>query len=308
VILAAALAAAASLLAGCQGPPPRGGNESPERIASEFPLHYSLGSFDRRFGITKERFLGIASEAKMMWESAAGRPLFVYDSGAAFRLNLIYDERQERTDEAKRARMKIDSRGKSYDMLVWQHDKMTERVTAAQSAYETDAADFGRTMDDYNTRIARWNDAGGAPPAEFEKLQTEKRRLEERGAALERRRTAINDEVSELNDLTAEINALVAENHFEVTLYNGKFVEGREFEQGVYDGRGINIYQFGSEADLRMALIHEFGHALGFEHVDDPAAIMYYRLELQDREHPRLSAADLALLKRKFSSSSAPAG
>jgi len=295
-------------LAACQGPPSREAADNTAPGTGEFPLHYSLGTFDRRFGISSQKFLEVATEAKAVWEHSAGRPLFVYDSGAAFRLNLIYDERQERTDEAKRARSKIDSRGKSYDILVWQHNKLTERVTVTQETYDSDAATYERSMNEYNARIARWNDAGGAPAAEYDNLQVEKRRFEERGDELERRRLRINDDVDELNDLASEINALVAENHLDVTLYNGKFVEGREFEQGVYDGRGINIYQFGNPVDLRMALIHEFGHALGFDHVDDPAAIMYYRLEVQDRDNPRLTDTDLALIREKFSASGGPAG
>lgn len=296
----------AVLLAACQSPPSRdaAGGSSPD--ADALPLHYSLGSFDRRFGITPERLIQIAAEAKTVWEMSASRSLFVFDSGASFRLNLVYDERQERTDEAKRAKSQIDSRGKSYDLLVWQHGKMTGRVSEAQKNYETDAAAYERAMNEYNARIEGWNNAGGAPAGEYEKLSIEKRRLEERGRELERRRLSINGEVDDINAIVAEINALVAENHLEVTLYNGKFVEGREFEQGVYDGRGINIYQFGTQEELRMALIHEFGHALGFGHVDDPAAIMYYRFEKQDRDNPRLTDADLALVRKKFQTAGRP--
>ncbi len=309
LLLAAGSAIAAALvLPACQGPPSR---EAPDGVhpgSPEYPIQYSLGSFDRRFGITTGRFLEIAAEAKTVWEQSAGRTLFVYDSAASFRLNLIYDERQERTDEAKRAKSQIDSRGKSYDILVRQHTRQTEGVSAAQASYERDAAEYERALNEFNARIARWNEAGGAPADEFENLQAERKRIEERGAALERRRLAINDDVDGLNDLAGEINALVAENHLDVTLYNGKFVEGREFEQGIYDGKGINIYQFGSPVELRMALIHEFGHALGFDHVDDPAAIMYYRFELQDRGNPRLTDADLALVRKKFSAGAGPAG
>ncbi len=301
-------AAVACCLFSCQGPPSRDGAGDSSTGPSEYPLHYSLGSFDRRFGITTDRFLGIAAEAEALWEQAAGRQLFVYDSTAAFRLNLIYDERQERTDEARRAKSKIDSRGKSYDILVLQHARQTERVASEQASYEKDAAEYGRSMENYNARIAGWNGSGGAPPDEYEKLQGERVRLETRGAELERRRVGINGDVDDLNELAGEINTLVAENHLDVTLYNGKFVEGREFEQGVYDGRGINIYQFGSPVELRMALIHEFGHALGFDHVDDPSAIMYYRFEQQDRDTPRLTDADLALLRKKFFHGGPPAG
>ena len=295
-------------LGACQAPPSRDAADYSTPGPNEFPLHYTLGSFDRRFGITQERFLEIAEDAKAVWEKSAGRSFFVYDSAADFRLNLIYDQRQERTDDAKRAKSKIDSRGKSYDLLVWQHGKMTGRVTDAQERYQADAAAYERTMNEFNERITQWNEAGGAPAAESEKLSMERRRLEERGSELERRRVSINDDVSAINDITAEINTLVAENHLEVTLYNGKFVEGREFEQGVYDGQSINIYQFTGPIELRMALIHEFGHALGFGHVDDPAAIMFYRFEQQDLDNVHLTEADLALIRKKLSTDWKPAG
>ncbi|HEX9614844.1 MAG TPA: hypothetical protein VGA55_05035, partial [Bacteroidota bacterium] len=56
------------------------GRGSPE----DFPLRYSIGSIDPRFGIQRERFLTLAREAEAIWEAPKGLPLFEYDPTSDF--------------------------------------------------------------------------------------------------------------------------------------------------------------------------------------------------------------------------------
>ncbi len=288
------------ILASCQGPPSKDGPERAPFADDEYPVGYSLGTFDGRFGISEQDFLRVAEEAKAVWEKPAGRPLFRFDRGASFKVNLVYDERQQRTLEARKAKAAIDSRGRSYDALVWQHTRRTERLAEAQRRYDEAAAALRKRFDGHNAKAAYWNERGGAPAKEFGELQQELKALEREQGSLERLRTDLNDDVAAVNELVVQINELAEANNLDVTYFNGTFVDSREFEQGVFTGGDITIYQYSSVGDLRIALVHEFGHALGFGHVDDPAAIMHYKFAKQDMSKPVLTRADIDLVRRKF--------
>lgn len=288
------------LVASCQGPPSKDGPERAPFADDEYPVGYSIGTFDGRFGISETDFLRIAEEAKAVWEKPAGRPLFRFDREARFKVNLVFDGRQQRTLDARKAKASIDSRGRSYDALVWQHARRTERLAEAQRRYDEQAASLQRRFDAHNDRASYWNGRGGAPANEYADLQRELRELEREQESLERLRTDVNDDVAAVNELVVQINELAEANNLEVTYFNGTFVESREFEQGVFTGGDITIYQYGSVADLRIALVHEFGHALGFGHVDDPAAIMHYKFAKQDMAKPVLTGADIDLVRKKF--------
>lgn len=71
------------------------------------------------------------------------------------------------------------------------------------------------------------------------------------------------------------------------------------FHKGEFNGREINIYEFQSIDELRITLAHEFGHALGLQHTNDPNALMYPILEKQNFSHFKLTTADLELLKSR---------
>ena len=285
----------------CRGPRPQDASEPPAIGNGSYPIGYCLGSFDARFGISREAFLRTVTEAAAVWEKAAHRTLFRLDTTAPVSVNLVFDERQQRTLDVKKVKAGIDSRGRSYDALVWQHTRRTERLRESERRYEEAGAAMQKRLDEHNARVAYWNERGGAPADEFAQLNREQAELNEGGRSLDRLAAEVNEDVAAVNALVAQINELASANNLEVSYFNGQFVESREFEQGVFTGRDITIYQFTDIADLRIALVHEFGHALGFRHVDDPAAIMHYKFEKQDVTKPVLTGADLDLLKKKFS-------
>ena len=128
------------LLASCQSPPSKEGADRAPFADEAYPVGYSLGTFDVRFGISEKDFLRIAKEAKAVWEKPADRPLFRFDREAQFKVNLVYDERQQRTLDARKVKASIDSRGRSYDALVWQHSRRTGRLEEAQRRYDDAAA------------------------------------------------------------------------------------------------------------------------------------------------------------------------
>src|SRR3989344_2511160 len=68
-------------------------------------IEYSISSFDKRFGISEEKFLKSIKKAEEIWEKSTGKNLFEYTAeeylGDVLKINLIYDYRQETTSKLK---------------------------------------------------------------------------------------------------------------------------------------------------------------------------------------------------------------
>lgn len=269
-------------------------------LPASFPIKYTVGEIDPRFGITRERFLTLVREAEATWEEPLGTILFEYDPTSNFLVNLTFDERQQRTLDARQAKAELDSREQSIRSLMSEYNMAGDEQLRLKARYESELAVFTERLDRHNAGTAEWNRKGGAPPDEFAKLKAEEKQIETMRRSLDRSMASLNDAVNRQNALAQKVNSLADQFNLDVSLYNGRFVESREFEQGLYDGKGITVYQFTEESDLRVALMHEFGHALGFDHVGTPEAIMYRRLEKQNMQDPGLTEDDLGLLKGRF--------
>lgn len=149
-------------------------------------------------------------------------------------------------------------------------------------------------------RVTRWNNGENRTEGEEQSLEREKKDLDQEQSAAEQQGRSLKTSVDDLNALGEQISAMAKKYNLEVALFNGTYVHQREFEKGVFDGRNIDIYEFEKEEDLRMALVHEFGHTLGLEHVDNPRSIMYRKLAAQDLHDIHLTSEDLTQLLSKL--------
>jgi hypothetical protein len=268
--------------------------------ASIVPVNFRLGTFDNRFGISTNEFLEIVNQAKLLWEQPSGRVLFRYDSSASFRINLVFDERQQRIIDEKRLRSQLDATGSSFDQMNREYESELERKNRIEGSYHKEVAAFNARANTHKSRVSHWNDKGGAPAEVFASLRQEEEELKREASDLESEGAKLDEAVARVNKLAAAINKQANDHNLQIAFYNGQYVNSREFEKGVFNGREINIYEFDGDEDLKATMVHELGHALGFGHVDDPAAIMYYRLEKQDLRNLHLTVADLKLLYDKF--------
>jgi hypothetical protein len=267
--------------------------------ATAGPVAYAIGTVDPRFDLSEERLRELVREAAAVWEGPAGRSLFREDATARLKVNLVFDERQQRRVDENRLRSDIEESDTSRKVLIGDYD--TERALAGrlEEDYKADAASLSRRIDVYNAAVASWNARGGAPPDELARLHAEQGEIATATDAVERKRRRLNEVLDDVRSLAESINNLGSRNNREIRDYNGRFGEGREFEKGVYDGSAINIYQFDTDDDLRLTLVHELGHALGFGHAGDPGAVMYYKLAGQPMNPIRLAAEDLKLLNER---------
>ncbi len=278
-------------------------SEAPKQSAyrrPSLPLAYTIGEVDPKFGISRERLLALAEEAGKIWEDGAGRELLQHNEESSFKVNLIFDWRQEKLIAARDARAGLDEHGKSFDQLQDEFSRKSSVLETSRFALDESAKSYQARLSEYNARVARWNEGGERTETEQRFLQTRKTELETERAELEKRRAELNQEDEELNKLADELNERAKKFNLEVENFNGTFVRSRDFEKGVFDGSSINIYEFEKEEDLKVTLIHEFGHALGLGHTENPASIMHRKLAVQDLNSIRLSAEDLAQLREKL--------
>src|SRR3989344_4435311 len=117
----------------------------PEYKPCTEPISYSIGAFDRRFDLTQKEFLRALAEAESIWEESINKNLFAYDrEQGKLEVNLIYDYRQETTEELNQLERQIKEEEILYqsmqrelavmredpNMNVAEHNALVERLNA----------------------------------------------------------------------------------------------------------------------------------------------------------------------------------
>jgi uncharacterized phage infection (PIP) family protein YhgE len=239
------------------------------------PIPYTFGPIDKRFGLTKEQIVQKTKEAVILWNTAYGKDLFVYapDDTNALPINFIYDRRQQTL-----------ALGNAIDSTETSQQAERSNIEAAQAAYKAAGNTYATAVQKFNTdsnayadEVARVNARGGATQDEYKRLTAEKEALNARQTQLQSQADALKKEGAALSQMIAEYNAKVQDINQVVENYNA--TAGADFEEGQYvqdaKGRRIDIYAYKSQGELFHTLAHELGHALGLNHNENPASIMY---------------------------------
>ncbi len=263
------------------------------------PIAYRLDRVDPRFGLTTDEVRDALRRAEALWRGAAGRDLFAETPSARLAVSLMYDTRQQTTQASQRLQRSLRETERS-------HAASSEAYGAARATYEARARDykdaeaaFLRRSQEYNGRVQHWNARGGVPPDLRATLEAERAQLEAEQRQLNAERVVVNELAATANSLAAQSNALAASHNSGAATFNTLYGTARQFHKGEFNGREITVYQFGDAGDLALLLAHELGHALGLEHVADPAAVMHAVASGQAVEPLALAPADVAALRAR---------
>ncbi|WP_038034046.1 MULTISPECIES: matrixin family metalloprotease [unclassified Thioalkalivibrio] len=263
----------------------------------EVPITLHLEAVDPRFRLERDAVQAALDAAVSMWDGQTPETLFRQREGEGMPVRLVFDERQAGAESRDRARAEL-------DRLKRGIAEREERLDHRHSALAADAAGYQRRLEDlqarqreYGEAVAAWNAGRMAHSAgNRERLERQRRALdsarddlEQRRRTLERRRDELNREIRELEGEIEGFNQRVAELNREIGATGA-------FDMAVYEQQGarrsITVFKASDADELRLTLAHELGHALGIEHVDDPAAVMHAMLGEANAGRRDLSDAD----------------
>lgn len=257
------------------------------------PITYQVGEIDEQFRISSSTVKELLSESVAVWEENTQNNLFTHSTTSSdLVVNFTFDERQRRT----RARTDI---ADNLSTLADSHAGLTDSIKEKRQQYESIRQTYERTrqqyesdLDEFNQRVDQLNERGSVPRSVASELDAERQRLNSLRTSLEEAQSRLQSLRSDINRL-AERSNRIAENYNQAAgTFEQRFGGGREFSQATYSDDTITVYQFNQADDLRLALTHELGHALGITHVADSEAVMNRLMKDQPLSDISLTRAD----------------
>ena len=265
-------------------------NSLGDRITHPFDtrLRYRIAEVDPRFKLSPEQVQSISQQAAQIWKEGTGQDYFVYDPNAQLEIHLIYDQRQSDSEQSREHLSQLESNQQTWVDKKKRLDQVEQDLLWSKQLLDQKKQQLDQQIQQFNQeqKFAQQN------PDQF---RQRKETLQQNVQILQQEISQYNQKIAQLNGQIGELNALDQQLDASVQQYKQRF-QPHMFHKGLFNGKQILIYEFESEADLRLTLAHELGHALGLAHNDDPKALMYPIMKDQDLLHFQLTPTDRELL------------
>ena len=283
---------------------------APFSTACEVPIRWWIAEVDPRFGITEDEATRAVRQAGMLWESALGRVLMFQESPEGIPVRFVYDERQQVTQERQAREASIGERVEAMAETEAAVEAVRSRLANRRIVHEARLMSFEARVASHEDMVEYWNQRGGAPPAELQRLRLAEEELETVRLYANEASDEVNALVERMNQTTDQLNREVTDtNQARVELeeqfplmrvQSGQFIESRSGIGRLTFSREveIRIFQFEDRNHLRLVIAHELGHALGLDHTGVEGALMAEAVVANPGQgQPQVQASDVENLR-----------
>jgi len=264
------------------------------RYSTEHPLRYRIADLDPRLNITQQQMIELSQQAAAIWAKDTGQNYFVYDPEATFAIHLVFDQRQVRSMKRSENLNQLEQEQQHWLDQNQQLQHLKQSVARSETQLELQKIDYQNNQQKYQQAVLNLK-ASTKNQKQIARLEQQQHTLQQQSVDLETKIAEHNQLVQQFNRQTEQSKQLHQQLTESVAAFNQTF-KPQVLHKGQFHGQQIFIYEFSSMDDLRLTLAHEFGHALGLKHTQDPKSLMYPRIKEQNAKDFQLTDTDLELL------------
>ncbi|MFZ0332289.1 MAG: matrixin, partial [Acinetobacter bohemicus] len=216
-------------------------------------LRYRIAEVDPRFGLSKQQIIQLSQQATDIWKLGTGKDYFIYDPNAKLTIHLIYDERQDESNQRRQQLGNIEQNQQIWSNKNQKLKQLKDEIDHANILLDTKKIQLDAQLQQYNQQIAMLNQNGGVHPSQRDLFIQQRHQLKQQIFALEQEINLYNQKIQKLNDQVSELNQINHQLNQSIDQFNQRF-QARLFDKGLFNGKQINIYEFSSKDDLRLTL------------------------------------------------------